>query len=48
LKCTRESNGDLRLCSMQQPVRMIFKLTRLDKVFEILPSEQEAVQAFFE
>jgi hypothetical protein len=27
---------------------MICKLTRLDKVFEILPSEQEAVQAFFE
>jgi anti-sigma B factor antagonist len=48
LKRARELNGDLKLCCLQQNVRMIFELTRLDKVFEILPSELEAVQAFNE
>jgi anti-sigma B factor antagonist len=48
LKRARELNGDVRLCSVQQPVRMIFELTRLDKVFEIFVSESEAVQAFSE
>jgi anti-sigma B factor antagonist len=46
LKKAREHNGDVRLCSMQQSVRMIFELTRLDKVFEIFVSEEEAVRAF--
>jgi anti-sigma B factor antagonist len=45
-KKARELNGNLRLCCLQQPVRMIFELTRLDKVFEIFPTEREAVQAF--
>jgi anti-anti-sigma regulatory factor len=31
---------------MQQPVRIIFELTRLDRVFEIYIAEDEAVQAF--
>ena len=48
LKRSREAKGDVRLCCLQQPVRMIFELTRLDKVFEIFPTEQEAVQAFAE
>jgi anti-sigma B factor antagonist len=46
LKRSRELSGNLRLCCLQQPVRMIFELTRLDKVFEIFLSEREAVQAF--
>jgi anti-sigma B factor antagonist len=48
MKRAREANGDVRLCGLQQPVRMIFELTRLDQVFEILSSEEEAVQAFNE
>jgi anti-sigma B factor antagonist len=48
LKRSRELNGDLRLCCLRQPVRMIFELTRLDKVFEIYSTEQEAVHAFGE
>jgi len=48
LKRSREAQGNLRLCCLQQPVRMIFELTRLDKVFEIFSTEQEAVQAFTE
>jgi anti-sigma B factor antagonist len=45
-KRSREQNGNLRLCCLQQGVRMIFELTRLDKVFEIFPSENEAVEGF--
>lgn len=46
LKRCREFHGDLRLCGMQQPVRMIFELTRLDKAFEIFSAREAAVAAF--
>ncbi|HNB52902.1 MAG TPA: STAS domain-containing protein [Anaerolineales bacterium] len=46
MKRARQAEGDLRLCRLQQPVRMIFELTRLDKAFEIFPGEPEAIAAF--
>jgi anti-sigma B factor antagonist len=46
LKHHREKNGDLVLCELQQPVRIIFELTRLERVFQIYATENEAVQAF--
>lgn len=46
MKRCRQLNGDLRLCCLQQPVRMIFELTRLDKAFEIFALEEAAVQTF--
>jgi anti-sigma B factor antagonist len=46
MKRCREHKGDLFLCTLQQPVRIIFELTRLDKAFGIYASEQEAVAAF--
>ena len=46
MKSSRQVGGDLRLCNLQQPVRMIFELTRLDRAFEILAGEEEAVRAF--
>jgi anti-sigma B factor antagonist len=33
------------LCELQQPVRIIFELTRLDRVFDIYPTEAAALQA---
>lgn len=45
MKHHREQNGDLALCELQQPVRIIFELTRLDKMFTIYPTQSEAVQA---
>lgn len=45
LKRAREHQGNLCLCSLQSPVRLIFEMTRLDKVFEIFVSEEEAVLA---
>lgn len=46
MKGSRQAGGDLRLCNLQQPVRMIFELTRLDRAFEILAGEEEAIRAF--
>ncbi len=48
MKRSRQVDGDLRLCNLQQPVRMIFELTRLDRAFEIFSSEVEAIEAFQE
>jgi anti-sigma B factor antagonist len=46
LKMCREQNGDLHICTLQQPVRVIFELTRLDKAFDIFPTEEEATRGF--
>jgi anti-sigma B factor antagonist len=46
MKRCRQQRGDLYLCSLQQPVRVIFELTRLDKAFAIYTAETEAVSAF--
>jgi anti-sigma B factor antagonist len=46
MKRCRQLNGDLRLSNLQQPVRMIFELTRLDKAFELFATEESAVAAF--
>lgn len=46
MKRQREQAGDMVLCELQQPVRIIFELTRLDKMFTIYPTEREALQAF--
>jgi len=43
LKRCRQGGGDLRLCCLQRPVRMIFELTRLDRAFTILTDEELAV-----
>lgn len=45
MRKSREKQGDLVLCELQQPVRIIFELTRLDQAFEIYTSEQAALQA---
>jgi anti-sigma B factor antagonist len=45
MKQCRERGGDLRLCGLQRPVRMIFELTRLDRAFDIFPDEQTALKA---
>ena len=46
MKHHRENQSDLVLCELQQPVRIIFELTRLDKMFTIYPTENDALQAF--
>lgn len=46
MKLAKKHGGKLRLCHLQQSVRIIFELTRLDRAFEILPDESSAVAAF--
>ena len=45
MKRQREQQGEFALCELQQPVRIIFELTRLDKMFTIYPTERDALQA---
>lgn len=42
LKLSREKGCELVLCELQPAVRIIFELTRLDKAFLIVTTEQEA------
>ncbi len=46
MKRCRQKKGDLYLTGLQQPVRVIFELTRLDSAFEIFANENAAAQAF--
>ena len=43
MKHCRSAGGDLCLCDMRQPVRVIFELTRLDRAFAVFGNEAEAV-----
>jgi anti-sigma B factor antagonist len=46
MKHCRQQGGDLRLCSPQEAVRIIFELTRLDKAFSMYDAETTAVASF--
>lgn len=46
MKRCREFQGDLFLSGLQQPVRIIFELTRLDKAFRIFTDTAEASTSF--
>ncbi len=39
------NNGDLVISGIQETVMSLFRLTRMNRVFQIFPSEQEAIQA---
>ncbi|MCS7056282.1 MAG: STAS domain-containing protein [Thermoflexales bacterium] len=45
MKYCREHGADQILCNLQQPVRIIFELTRLDRAFKIMVSVEEATTA---
>lgn len=38
--------GDLKLCSLTKPVRVLFELVRLPRIFEILNTREEAIKAY--
>jgi anti-sigma B factor antagonist len=38
--------GDISLAALQPPVRQVFQLTRLDRVFDLQPDVAKAVQRF--
>lgn len=39
------NNGDLVICGIQETVMSLFKLTRMNRVFQIFPSQPEAIKA---
>ena len=39
-------NGGLKLCGVQETVRTLFELIRIDRVIDIFDSKQEALKAF--
>ena len=49
ISCLRRLNahgGDLKLASMSKPVRAVFELVRMHRVFDIFPTKEDAVRAF--
>jgi anti-anti-sigma regulatory factor len=38
-----ETEGTLRLCSIGSKILDVFRITRLDKIFEIMPSVDDAM-----
>lgn len=45
-KRVEESNGQLRLCEIQQTLYEIFTITKLNKLFEIHPERNMAIKSF--
>jgi anti-anti-sigma factor len=46
LKMVAERGGDLRVCSLQQRVRIVFEITRAYKLFRIYQNRAEALASF--
>jgi anti-sigma B factor antagonist len=46
LKYCREKGGDPHVCTLQIPVRVVFDLTRLDRVFGNFSNGEEAAKGF--
>lgn len=43
LKLLASQKGSLAFCEIQEPVKRIFTLTRLNQVFSLFPTEEEAI-----
>lgn len=49
LSCLRKLNaegGDLKLSGTTKPVRVLFELVRMHRIFDIFNTPEEAIQAF--
>jgi anti-sigma B factor antagonist len=46
LKKVTAIKGDIKVVELQAPVRAMFELTRLYKVFEIFDNKQDAINSF--
>src|SRR5918992_4590964 len=45
-KLARSNCGDISLVALQPPIRQVFQLSRLDRVFDLQPDVARAVQRF--
>ena len=46
LKNFRSYGGKLKLCNLSNKVKSLFEITKLEKLFDIADSEEEALKAF--
>src|SRR5690242_13313459 len=46
LKHLSKVGGDIKLCQVTEPVRMVFDLIRMDTICQIVNTREEAVRAF--
>jgi len=46
LKKTTMKSGDLKIVGLQSPVKAMFELTRLYRIFDIFENQDEAVASF--
>jgi anti-sigma B factor antagonist len=46
LRQAKGRDGDVKLCAVTPPVRSLFELVRMHKVFDIFNTRAEAVRAF--
>lgn len=49
LSCLRHvqaKGGDLKLCGISKPVRTLFELVRMHKIFQIFDTQEGAIRAF--
>ena len=46
LKNFRNHGGKLKLCNLSNKVKSLFEITKLEKLFDISDSEEEAVNGF--
>lgn len=49
LSCLRQLNdqgGELKLCALNKPVRALFELVRMHRVFEIYNTREEAIRSY--
>jgi len=45
LRSINKQGGDIRICSLKDPVRAIFELTRLHHIFEIFDNSSDALKS---
>ena len=46
LKRLNQKGGDLKLCNITKPVRVLFELVRLHQIIDVCASTEEALAAF--
>ncbi len=46
LQIMRQNGGDLKLCGISEKIKTLFSVTKLQSVFDIHPSVEEAVASF--
>jgi anti-sigma B factor antagonist len=46
LQRLKKENGELKICNLTDKVKSVFEVTKLDKLFDICPNQEQAVERF--